>query len=109
MLSEKERALLGDREAQEDFTARGELLPCHCGGTAKMVCFEKRGIPFGDMGYLADIKCPECWAELRRWALKKEWAKEGATKAWNHRATLLTPTQMAALERETRKFEEGLE
>lgn len=32
MLSEKERALLGDREAQEAFTARGELLPCPCCG-----------------------------------------------------------------------------
>ena len=28
MLSEKERAMLGDREAQERVTARGELLPC---------------------------------------------------------------------------------
>lgn len=108
MLDEKTRALLGDREAQEDFTERGELLPCHCGGIAKMLCFEKRGVPFGDMGYLAEIKCPECWAELHRWALKKEWAKEGATKAWNTRALLLTPTHMELLERESRKFEEEL-
>ena len=28
MLDEKTRALLGDREAQEAITARGELLPC---------------------------------------------------------------------------------
>lgn len=108
-MDEKTRALLGDREAWEAFTARGELLPCQCGGIPKMVCFEKRGIPSGDMGYLAEIKCPECWAELRRWALKKEWAKESATKGWNTRAPLLTPAQMAMLERETGKIEEGLE
>lgn len=111
MMDEKTRALLGDREAQEAITARGELLLCPiCGGIPTMVCFEKRGIPYGDMGYLAEIKCPECLAELRRWALEKSWAKESAIKGWNHRPPLLTPTQMAVLgiAREPRKFEEGI-
>ena len=99
MLDDITLALLGDRDAAQRVTERGELLPCHCGGIAKIVCFEKRGIPFGDMGYLAEIKCPECWAELRRWALKKEWAKEVATKCWNTRAPMLTPVQFAILNR----------
>ena len=38
MMDEKTRALLGDREAQEAITARGELLPCpHCGGRPVIV------------------------------------------------------------------------
>lgn len=99
MLDDKTRALLGDRAAQERLTAAGMLLPCQCGGEAKIICFEKRGIPSGDMGYLASVKCPECWAELRRWALKKEWAKESAIQNWNTRAAILTPEQLEALER----------
>lgn len=99
MLDDKTLALLGDRAAQERLTEAGVLLPCHCGGNVKMVCFEKRGIPSGDMGYLAEIKCPECWAELRRWALRKKWAKESATKGWNTRTAILTPEQLEAMER----------
>ena len=97
MLDDITLALLGDHDAAQRVTERGELLPCHCGGLAKMVCFEKRGIPSGDMGYLAEIKCPDCWAELRRWALKKAWAKESAIKGWNTRAPVLTPVQLALL------------
>lgn len=28
------RAMLGDREAQEELTKQGKLLPCQCGGAA---------------------------------------------------------------------------
>lgn len=98
VLTDTQLALLGDRAAQERITERGELLPCHCGAETVMVCFEKRGIPFGDMGYLARIKCPDCLAELRRWALKKKWAIESAKKAWNTRAPILTPEQIKRLE-----------
>ena len=98
LLDDVKLALLGDRAAQERITERGELLPCHCGANANMVCFEKRGIPSGDMGYLARIKCPDCWAELSRWAFKKKWAIASATKAWNTRAPILTPEQIKRLE-----------
>lgn len=102
-------ALLGDHDAAQRVTERGELLPCQCGGKPQIVCFEKRGIPSGDMGYLASVKCPDCWAELRRWSLKKKWAKESAIKGWNTRAPILTETQLALLKiaQEPRKFEEG--
>lgn len=47
MLSEKERALLGDREAQEAITARGELLPCwRCGGKAEVETLNTGGNRF---------------------------------------------------------------
>ena len=93
------RAMLGDREPAKRLTERGDIIPCQCGGIPTLVCFQKRGIPCGDMGYLASIKCPKCWAEMRRWALKKKWAIESAKKGWNTRAPLLTAAQMESLER----------
>lgn len=91
-------ALLGDKAAQERLTERGELLPCQCGGETALVCYEKRGIPSGDIGYLARIKCQDCWLELSRWALKKKWAIESVKKAWNTRAPILTPEELKELE-----------
>ena len=86
MLDEKTRALLGDREAQEAFTARGELLPCPgCNGEetkhrAVMACVM--------------IEC-QCGFMAAGYDLDE------ARRIWNQRAPLLTPTQMAVLERET--------
>lgn len=99
MLDEKTRALLGDREAQEAFTARGELLPCPCcGGTA-------------DIGVDSDcdryqewnsIFCTNCWIQMNGYrtyfGVEKEEVPELIAK-WNHRPPLLTPTQMAVLGR----------
>ena len=98
VMTDIQKALLGDKDAAERLTEEGDLLPCCCGGNPVLVCFEKRGIPSGNMGYLARIKCTDCWAELSRWALKKKWAKESAKKAWNTRAPILTPEQMKRLE-----------
>ena len=76
----------------------GVLVPCMCGGKAGIVCFEKRGALSGDMGYLASIKCRDCWMELRRGALKKKWAKDSALLAWNTRAPILSAEEMEMLE-----------
>lgn len=97
-MDDKTRALLGDNEAAKRLTDAGVLLPCMCGGKAGMVCFEKRGVPSGDMGYLASIKCRDCWMELRRWALKKKWAEASARLAWNTRAPILSAKEMEMLE-----------
>ena len=43
------------------------------------------GIPSGDDGWRAEIKC-KCGANMKFWALEKSWAKESITKAWNRRA-----------------------
>ena len=91
-------ALLGDCSAAERVTESGKLLPCHCGGNCYIVCYEKPGIPSGDSGFVASIKCSECGAELRHWAMEKKWAWESAVKAWNTRATILTPEQIKRLE-----------
>lgn len=98
VLTGEKRALLGDHEAAKRLTDAGVLLPCMCGGKAGMVCFEKRGVPSGDMGYLASIKCRDCWMELRRWALKKKWAEASARLAWNTRAPILSAEELQRLE-----------
>jgi hypothetical protein len=36
--------------------------------------------------------------ELRRWALKKKWAKDSALLAWNTRAPILSAEEMEMLE-----------
>lgn len=100
-MDEKTRALLGDREAQEAITARGELLPCpFCGSEpdtrAKVksqhlemavVCFE--------CGTSKAVKVEICDTEFR----EIENAMIVAAGAWNHRPPLLTPEQMEARER----------
>lgn len=99
MLDEKTRALLGDREAQEAITERGELLPCPCCG--------KHPSYFGGAS-IAYVHCYGCGLEIYRMdadgddVISRICAvspKHEAILAWNHRATLLTPTQMAMLER----------
>lgn len=98
VLTDTQLALLGDHAAQERLTERGELLPCHCGGKIYIMCYEKQGVPSGDFGYASSIKCSKCGAGLSRWALKKKWALESATKAWNTRAPILTQEQIKRLE-----------
>lgn len=105
MLSEKERAMLGDRESQEAFTARGELLPCgHCGGEADYAKKKEDwlGVGFSTIG--VQVYCTKC-----RVGTQYRKTEHEARKEWNRRAPLLTPTQMALLgiAREPRKFEEG--
>lgn len=97
-MDEIKRALLGDKAAQQAVTDRGELLPCHCGGVPIIFFDFKIETPSGEHGYLALIKCPNCWLELGRWELKKEWAIESAKKAWNTRPQLLTAEEMERLE-----------
>ena len=49
MLELEQRTLLGNHEASKRLTDAGVLLPCMCGGKAGIVCFEKRGVPSGDI------------------------------------------------------------
>lgn len=77
-------ALLGDREAQERVTERGELLPCPiCGETKVKNCHA-----FGDIWF----QCDKCGCGCGFHSSEK-WAR----KDWNTRAPLLTPTQLAML------------
>lgn len=101
MMDEKTLALLGDREAQEAFTARGELLPCtFCGSEPDtrvkvkaqclemvVVCF-KCGISKTAVVEICDIE----FGKIENGMIE-------AVKTWNARTPLLTPEQMEALER----------
>lgn len=64
-----------------------ELKPCpFCGNTKIGVVRSKyNGVPSGDDGWRAEIKC-KCGADMKFWALKKYWAEETAISAWNRRA-----------------------
>lgn len=82
-------ALLGDHEAAERLTERGELLPCpFCGGEVE----EQDNWIF----------CINCGVGY------EEFDPKESRKAWNTRAAVLTPTQVALLQigREPRKFKE---
>lgn len=82
-------ALLGDPEAQEAFTARGELLPCpFCGEQNPVITCENR------LWWDYYVFCKTCGAV----SVLKE-SERKVIEAWNTRPPLLTPTQMAVLNR----------
>ncbi len=89
------RALLGDREAQERLTAEGVLLPCgHCGGKADYAKKKEDWLSVGFSTVGVQVYCTIC-----RVGTQYNKTENEARKEWNHRAPLLTPTQMEALER----------
>lgn len=89
-------ALLGDKEAQERITERGELLPCQCGGNAKCQVEDARAT--GIFKYSAIITCKKCEISLFSSGETAREAFETAAKTWNTRAPLLTPEQIKRLE-----------
>ena len=100
-MDEKTRALLGDRAAQEAITARGELLPCpFCGSEpdtrlkVKSQCLEMVVVCF-KCGISKTVAVEICDIEFG----KIENGMIEAVKTWNARAPLLTPAQMALLDR----------
>ena len=98
-MTDIQRALLGDHEAQDAITARGELLPCwRCGGQAEVETLHTGGKPI----YAVVCKKHYCGAYG-----SAHHTKQKAIEEWNTRAPLLTPTQLALLEisREPRKME----
>ena len=82
------RALLGDKNAQNEMTENGELLPCQCGGKAKVITrIDEEGHPF------KVVLCLKCRIELQGLGDTEEKEKELITD-WNTRAQLLTPEEM---------------
>lgn len=68
------RALLGDREAQEECTRQGIVLPCQCGGEAKFVASD----PFLQFWWV--IRCTECGTQTGSRPTDR-----AALAAWNTR------------------------
>lgn len=119
-MDEKTRALLGDREAQEAITARGELLPCPMCSSDE-ISIQGDGYNVYDsqtLGYVDSVDdefiyvaCENCGLTTEAIYLEDEEFEDAVKKImekWNHRPTLLTPTQMEVLERETGEIEEGI-
>lgn len=70
------RAQLGDREAQEECTRQGIVLPCPCGGEAKFVASD----PFLQFWWV--IRCTECGTQTGSRSTDR-----AALAAWNTRQT----------------------
>ena len=84
-MTDVQRALLGDHEAAERLTARGELLPCpFCGGTE---VYTKNEL----YGYQAI--CNDC---LARSPLSEN--RNRAIVRWNTRAPILSAEEIKKLE-----------
>ena len=83
------RALLGDREAQEECTRKGIVLPCpFCGGEAKL----KKGFPSRQIAHCrqAVVQCKTCGCRtvtFKQLPMEK-WqdVDKQAIEAWNRRA-----------------------
>ena len=79
------RAMLGDKKAQEEITARGWLLPCpHCGN--KDYIFVES---------VEKIFCGNCGCSTRTFT---GGAVEKVLENWNSRPQLLTDEEMERLE-----------
>ena len=104
MIDDKTLALLGDREAAERLTAAGVLLECpFCGGGD--ISERESACLFGRSAYQRTYKyifCEDCYSKTADYGTKKK-----ARLAWNTRAPVLTPAQMALIRigAEPRKFE----
>lgn len=81
MLSEKERALLGDREAAKRLTDAGVRIPCRCGAKGEIITMAKYG---ENRWKPAVIRCPKCHYEA-------------CLTDWNTRAPILSSEEMEML------------
>ena len=81
-MDEIKRALLGDKDAQQAVTERGELLPCpSCGGEST--------IKAPPANYAYRVACLAC--RMNTGGCK---TKEEAIEKWNTRPQLLTAEEM---------------
>lgn len=80
------RALLGDKQAQEECTRQGIVLPCpFCGGKAEEAYLKRKKL-FASMRFPYNthyvyIRCKTCGATG-----KLCWTVENAIESWNRRA-----------------------
>ena len=108
MLDDITLALLGDHDAAQRVTERGELIPCMCGGKARLIYHENGQQYSINITYFtkrAHIRCDKCGIETKVYGKSKR-----AMKAWNTRAPVLSPVQLSLLGigREPRIFEEEI-
>lgn len=123
MLDAKARALLGDKEAQREFTERGEMLPCNCGSEKLKV--ERKTWNYRGMVHIAhvenqtySVRCNICHARgptvsgivfpsgfkgeipdhMKKDVRSEEELEREAKGQWNSRAPILTQEQIKKLD-----------
>lgn len=99
MLDDKTLAMLGDRDAQERLTERGELLQCTFGCTCIDVhTIRHNRFPLGERGWKTTIECKCCFSTVTFFSKDREESEKNAIRLWNTRAPILTPEQIKRLE-----------
>lgn len=97
-MNDIQKALLGDKEAQERLTERGKLLPCpFCGGHASVRAH------FSSYGESYSVKCEnKCVVTCGHFVAPEiEWRvtlKNEAIAKWNTRAPILSAEELERLE-----------
>ena len=87
-MTDIQKAMLGDKEAAERLTEKGEILPCpFCGGPSTVV---EDDFPYP--GY--NVFCENCGVMISASGDKKF-----AVSVWNTRHQILTKDQIEVLER----------
>ena len=91
-----QRALLGDREAQERLTAAGVLLPCpFCGGDADVIAYDPRLLR-PSRNHVYSVSCNEC-EMMFGWDIDyggRYDTEYEAMLAWNTRAPILSSREL---------------
>lgn len=93
-MTDIQKDMLGDKEAQERVAERGELLPCPFCGNEFPTIVETSG-------YGVRICCPMCETKFTRDFYETgrgRLGRERTIEAWNTRPALLTPEQIKRLE-----------
>lgn len=82
------RALMGDRQAQEECTRQGILLPCpFCGSESERGANKRDSRKrFGVYHMIATIQCKICTAKVTMAGTSVESAYKNAERHWNDRA-----------------------
>ena len=91
------KALLGDKKAQQEITARGELLPCPFCGSTDIDC----GICTGTLSGFDYIECQNCFFEITDVSSHN---LEYVRKKWNSRPQILNDEEMERMEGNEKRY-----
>lgn len=92
-MTDIQRAMLGDKEAQEDLTDKWVLLPCLCGRNPNLTTTRMSNAP----GLYAVLQC-DCGITMTVHGEGEADTVLKLIRKWNTRPALLTPEQIKRLE-----------
>lgn len=100
MLTDIQRAMLGDHDAAVRLTGEGKLLPCpFCGGDADVVAYDPRLLR-PSRNHVYSVSCNDC-EMMFGWDIDyggRYDTEYGAMLAWNTRAPILSESEMEVLD-----------